>query len=677
MAAMDELGTQLQSLQALKPPGVTPTKIKAITQLCVDNIQSHSVIVQKIAQQLQNSVATHKLGVLYVVDAVARQWVERAKQAGQTVSKHAAQGTYASGVQMMRDVLPAMMHNLIQSAPETQKEKISKLLDIWERGQTFPLDMLAGFKQQLNGGQNRNVDVPAPSEPPKSNGSAPVFNGHTNQQPPPPPVAMPQPPQDPGALFAALAGVGQHNGQTNPPPAAASPFPFQQNMVPPPPPGFMPPPPTGVIGQPNMPVPPAGTNEIVTQILKAMTAGSIPPDQAIQALNTLAMAQNGGMPMPPPAVAQTSQVQPAVQNGNQGDSYDLNDTRMRDRSRSPDYQRRRSPVRSPPNPNRRESPTYGVYDPNAGPEGNAQRFERGERGRGRGKQRGGRNDRNEYRQRSPPRRQPSPPRAAYGQSKYIEWDETLPRDHIRVLSRTLFVGGAGGTEGEIRSIFARFGRVQTCIVNQDKRHAFVKMLTRPDAVAAKQGMDTLQDPAAQSKARQTRWGVGFGPRDCSDYTTGISVVPISRLTDADRKWALTAEHGGTGGRPLEGGMVIEEPDIEIGAGVSSKAISRRVPTDAPRGGRGGFGNRGDFNARGDHGGRGNFNGRNDFSERADFGRNDLAGGRGGFDNNGPAKFRKQDHRAVNDPRHISPRPEQGVAVPPAVPGFGFQLPGFS
>lgn len=39
MAAMDELGTQLQSLQALKPPGVTPTKIKAITQLCVDNIQ--------------------------------------------------------------------------------------------------------------------------------------------------------------------------------------------------------------------------------------------------------------------------------------------------------------------------------------------------------------------------------------------------------------------------------------------------------------------------------------------------------------------------------------------------------------------------------------------------------------------------------------------------------------
>ncbi|KAF1844899.1 uncharacterized protein K460DRAFT_365844 [Cucurbitaria berberidis CBS 394.84] len=641
MAAMHELTTQLQSLQALKPPGVTPTKVKAITKICVDNIQSDTVIVQKILQQLQNSAATHKLGVLYVVDSVARQWVEKAKLAGQAVSKNAARGTYASGVQLIRDVLPVAMSNLVQSAPENQKEKISKLLDIWERGQTFPLDMLATFKQQLNSGQNIAYEPPSP---PKINGAGPTFKAQTNQQPPaPPPQAQSQAQtQDPNALFAALSGFSQQNVPTNGAPAVAPPaFPFVQNMVPPPPPPGFVPPPLGTNGQPGLPPPPAGMNDLAGQILQAMSAGSIAPDQAIQVLNALATAQNGGMPLPPQTavVPQTQlQAQPVAQNGGQPDRYEQHDTRMRDRSRSPDYQLHRSPIRrSPPNPNRRDSPTYGVYDPNAGPDGNAQRFERGERGRGRGKQRGGRNDRNEYRQRTPPRRQPSPPRNAFVQSKYIEWDDSLPRDHIRVYSRTLFVGGAGGTEGEIRSIFARFGRVQTCIVNQDKRHAFVKMLTRPDAVAAKEGMDNLQDPTAQSKARQTRWGVGFGPRDCSDYQTGISVIPISRLTDADRKWALNAEHGGTGGMPLEGGMVMEEPDIEIGAGVSSKAISRRVPTDAPRGGR---------NGRGDFGGR-------------------------GFDNAQP-KFRKP----ANDPRHISPRPEQGVAVPPAVPGFGFQLPGF-
>jgi protein NRD1 len=81
----------------------------------------------------------------------------------------------------------------------------------------------------------------------------------------------------------------------------------------------------------------------------------------------------------------------------------------------------------------------------------------------------------------------------------------MPREHIKVLSRTLFVGGAGGTEGEIRGIFSRFGKVQTCIVNQEKRHAFVKMVNRRDAVSAKEGMDNIQDPDALSKARQVRF----------------------------------------------------------------------------------------------------------------------------------------------------------------------------
>jgi protein NRD1 len=283
--------------------------------------------------------------------------------------------------------------------------------------------------------------------------------------------------------------------------------------VPMPPPGFVPPPPPGATGQPALPPPPAGTNDMTAQILQAMSAGLIAPDQAIQVLNAMAAAQNGGAPMPLMQPTVAPQDLPLNQNGSHNlgapngvssDRYDPNESRFRDRSRSPDYQRRQSPAhRSPPNVNRRESPTYGVYDPNAGPDGNtSNHLERGERGRGRGKQRGGRNDRNEYRQRSPPRRQPSPPRNAYGNSKYIDWDNTLPRDHIRVLSRTLFVGGAGGTEGEIRSIFSRFGQVQTCIVNLEKRHAFVKMLTRPDAVHAKEGMDNLQDPVAQSKARQ-------------------------------------------------------------------------------------------------------------------------------------------------------------------------------
>lgn len=132
------------------------------------------------------------------------------------------------------------------------------------------------------------------------------------------------------------------------------------------------------------------------------------------------------------------------------------------------------------------------------------------------------------------------------------------------------------SEAELRNIFSRFGTVQTCIVNKDKRHAFVKMISRQDAVNAKEG---TEDTRSLEVPLRTRWGVGFGPRDCSDYSTGISVIPIQKLTEADRKWMLTAPYGGSGGRPIETGLCVEEPDIEIGAGVSSKAISRRMQTD--------------------------------------------------------------------------------------------------
>lgn len=55
---------------------------------------------------------------------------------------------------MVRDAILVVMSDLVKNAPAAQKEKISKLLDIWERGQTFPQDMLASMKQLVNGPPN-------------------------------------------------------------------------------------------------------------------------------------------------------------------------------------------------------------------------------------------------------------------------------------------------------------------------------------------------------------------------------------------------------------------------------------------------------------------------------------------------------------------------------------------
>lgn len=360
-------------------------------------------------------------------------------------------------------------------------------------------------------------------------------------QPAVPPVAAPTPPFiPPQAQPPPLANFGAQNGAAN----------AMNGMLP------------GVAAAP------AGGADQMVELIKQLVARGLPADQIaaiVKALNP------GTGPAAVPQVPQPNQgayPMPSTGNGNgwappRPDDRNLrsptNRTRGRSRSRSPGRQwdHRDSP-------RGRDDRRFGDFGRSSPPR---DRFDDRDRAR-------------PYRQRSPPGRRGSSPQRgempAFQEHKHVEFDPSLPQNHIKVLSRTLFVGGVTCPESELRSIFSRFGAVQTCIVNKEKRHAFVKMYTRKEAVAAKAGMEPGRSPDAQLR---TRWGVGFGPRDCSDYQTGVSVIPIQKLTEADRKWMLTAPWGGSGGKPISHGMVVEEPDIEIGAGVSSKAISRRMQTD--------------------------------------------------------------------------------------------------
>ncbi|RMZ86771.1 hypothetical protein DV736_g6002, partial [Chaetothyriales sp. CBS 134916] len=531
-SAVAELDAILQSMLNLKPPGVSGSKINSITSLCTANVQSESVLIQKIYTHFKKAPGTHKLGVLYVVDSVTRSWVDQAKKSSQAAGSGGPDGTFPAGVARITELLPVLMNDIISSAPEDQKAKIKKLIEIWERSNTFPAAMLSSFKEKLNAPAAKSTTPegsPAPGFVPlgKQAGIAPAAAA---------PAAPPQ--QDTSAILAALKTMAEKNAanQTSAPPTQASL--------------------SNVLGAQNGNPPPASVNQgplaaTPQPILQTLAKQGIPPDQWATVLQMLPrQGVQGAAPLPP--------TQANSWGGQNGASSRDRDVPMRSppsqnrrRSRSPGVDRRRdlSPRR------RRDSPGVDTY---------------------RDARRG-----NDYRQRSP-RRRPSPAPARADSSlpppgpKNLQWDRSLPRGHIRVLSRTLFVGGVTSSEAHLRSLFDKYGIVQTCIVNVDKRHAFVKMLSRKDAERAREGMEEIRDGATQLR---TKWGVGFGPRDCSDYQTGISVIPIDRLTDADRKWMRTAEYGGTGGLEIEWGMVVEEPDIEIGAGVSSKAMSRRIATD--------------------------------------------------------------------------------------------------
>lgn len=724
---LSELAPLLASLNAMKPPGANRGVIATITNIAVQHVKSEESIVEAFYHAVKKAPATHKLGAIYAIDSVVRQWAEKTKKGGYAVPVESRQtaGTYPAALKRIGDLMPALIQDAAKSMPKEYVPKLENVVNLWSRGRWLPASILLacsskirqatdsgaftpaiktrpistpiGYPRQLGDNSAPTERAPPVTQPAQSSTAgitellsalakantgataAPVDN--MNQQLPGGPnggngqfpFAMPNgnpqgallqqgPPASAFGQFPPGSMPGQFlptpiSGQLPPasmsgailpsafphmgiaPPSSMAPqnafggqlgpqgpmSPFNQPPFNPPQahhPQFNP----AAFGQPqamnNPPMQQPASDQQTMLEGVALFKSSLPPeifnDPVIQPQIGTVMLELMNARVP---VAQWGPVIDAFHS--RGRAAQSQETfNGRDRSRSPGRGDRRG----------RGSPVYNNYN-------HANDMDARIRDSARG----------QHRQHSPPRQSGN---ASGGentiawngkpmQPKEVGYDDSLPRDHIRVLSRTLFVGGANGSEAELHQVFSQFGEVQSCLPNREKRHAFVKMTRHRTAVEAKHGMEQLQqanDKATMSVARQTKWGVGFGPRECFNYATGESVIPISKLTDADVKWLHTAEYGGIGNMPITHGQVIEEPDIEIGAGVSSKAMSRRVTLDHNSGGRRNDGGRG--------GGR-------------------RQGGRRGRDDDGPG-----------DSYGGYARPEPvAVATPPAVPGFGFQLPG--
>ncbi|KAL3959818.1 hypothetical protein ACCO45_004935 [Purpureocillium lilacinum] len=536
-SAVADLEAGLQAMLNLKPPGVSGSRITSLTSLCVANVQSESVLIQKIYTHFKKAPGTHKLGVLYVVDSVTRKWLEQAKAQGQTVNSSAQDGTYAAGVHRVTELMPVLMNDIIQSAPDEQKEKIKKLLDIWEKGQTFPQPMLESFKQKLSASPPASTSIDdSPGSPP-----AAVVASYQNQQVKPTPPAAPAPTGS--SILEALANIARQNTTSAAPSSSALPAPAASYSYPAasmPQSVTMPPSASHRRNQRRRPRRPGRPFDKIPALIQSMTGGNNATAQ--QSFQPPVPAAQGSYPA-------GQQLWPGADNArDRGYQDGMRSPRHHGRSRS------RSPDRG-----------WGSKD-----------SPRGGRDRHDDRDRNGRRS-NDYRQRSPQGRRgrsATPtrrcPRLSDGLSTIALYRQTTSRSTAAPSS------WADCSEAELRNIFSRFGTVQTCIVNRDKRHAFVKMLTRKDAVNAKESTED--------------------PRNIE--------IPLRR------------------GKPIESGMAVEEPDIEIGAGVSSKAISRRMQTDkggsnGPKstrnrdeegggGGGGGGGGRGRRNRdrRGDHGDNG-------------------------------------------------------------------------
>jgi protein NRD1 len=323
--------------------------------------------------------------------------------------------------------------------------RLSKLIDIWLGSKTFSSDMLNAYKQRLSdtpisapgntpsipqqafdGRASTNyaaaAPVPAPQAPPAV---ATPTNGYAYAQPPsvatptsvsmahqhhvgtpsavsqaqyapPVPVAAAIPQSFPGYPPQPPPGMQQYMQQLQAPPQAVAPPPIAaavaaQNQAT-----------VAHNAQAAAAAAPALPALNPAQLAAVQSVVSANPNITAEQLMQILAAMGVPLPAATPQVAaapvavSVSQPPPPIPPQPQYDTY----SSQRDRSRSPDYKRRRVTP-----PAKRESPVYGAYDPNAKSErsGGGEYDRRGEQGRGKG------SGRDNVRKRSPPRERMASP----------------------------------------------------------------------------------------------------------------------------------------------------------------------------------------------------------------------------------------------------------------------------
>lgn len=530
MSDLEQFDKILKELHELKPPGVSGSRIKAINNIAIKQVQNESILITKLYSACRASPSSNKLGMLYVVDIILRSYNDEAKKHGEIISSESPEGTFGAGIYKINELIESILDDALEfTIDKTTINKILKLIEVWERSKSFDEQFIKHLKSKYF------KSTSPPGTPP------PRISELVYEQPKPSTTSN---------VLLALDNL-QKLSSKSPTPTNA----------------------------------PVNANNILSQLsnLSGNIVSNAPVPSTQQSNSVLDMLSNLSNQSQPPSM---------------GADYS-----RRDRSRSPHRDdnnvRERSPPRRSGLPKKLPASLPAIpkslpaIPRKVAPEPSYQ---------------------------PPPQQQPQQPQNFNSPSlpqipglpnvpkpvdealatvdvngfeelnvesnphfrpRNVGIDSSIPNDSIKVFSRTLFFGGVTRemTEQYIVEVLRPFGEVQSIILNTERKHAFVKVYSRREAenIVNSFNKDNFLP-------LRIRWGVGFGPRDCCDYQHGVSIIPIARLTDSDKLWIEKGQWGGTGGQPVTSGLVIDEPDIEASTGVSSKSMSKKMPTNSGRNG---------------------------------------------------------------------------------------------
>ncbi|EPY50759.1 RNA-binding protein Seb1 [Schizosaccharomyces cryophilus OY26] len=554
MSGNSEFEGILESLEHSKT-GISGSKILKLTNLAMENVGENAQFITSVYKYAKRAPSTHKLGALYILDSIVRSFQDGAKKNNESFESP-VDASFSGGWCKAAEVTESLVADAMHHAPSAHLPKILKLCDIWEKASTFHQDKLESLRskirQAIGSSDQANTSTPdTTASSAQANVENPAAATTSTTEPSAPSQPAGASTNDPASILEALAAFAQkapapsststasgtptaQDSASHPAPAAAasiSPVPSATtsplNPLPPQPVPSMPTPmyqpmagiPPSMLGGPTVPNPAAPASDTESQkinLINVLASQNVPAPQIETIIKAAFPSYNAPFQGGPPAALSAT-----------APSAGIMEPLHRSRSPSPRSKR----AGRTPSPSQMSIPS--AMPANGMPK-------------------------------------PTPD----GMPRKLERDITIPPDSIKVFSRTLFLGGITRAVREpvLRSMFERFGAVQSLILNHNYRHGFLKMFRREAAEKAQVAMENV--PFADTTIR-TKWGVGFGPRECSDFSSGVSIIPIRLLTDADRTWLVSAEYGGTGGLPITPGVAVDEPDIEIGLGISSKAISKR------------------------------------------------------------------------------------------------------
>ena len=547
----------LKELPTLAAPGVSGSRIKELSTIASTDFdkEKESKIIAALYSSCKSAAPSHKLGTLYVVDSVTRKLKDGAVASNETINASAPDGTFASAVYKIGQLIESLMDDAMEYLLDPVTiSKIGKLVEIWDKNHTFDSEILRKIKDK------HFKSTTPPGTPPKS--SVEPVKPTSDES------------KDSNSILLALASLAKGDADN-------SATDYTSNSAAP--------------GS----VPVNGATDPTASLLAnlAAGAGSQTPHQQQQQpndqnaiFNMLQQLQGGA------GGAQSSHSSSGTHSsggideyssGRRGGSRDQTNNYKRSRSRSPTRQIK-SPVAAPSVLALQQN-IQNLKQQKAAAAANSNNNNQGYQSPPQQYQQNHHRNANSHQFNKDPAF--VPPSAMNGEMnlpgtphyrpRNLGFDPSVPQGTIKVLSRTLFIGGVPRNMDEraLAQVLRPFAEIQSVILNSERKHAFVKVYSRSEAEKIITSFNK-----DNSLPLRTRWGVGFGPRECCNYQHGISIIPIERLTEADRNWVVNAQWGGTGGQPISSGMVIDEPDIEIGAGISSKAMSKKMPTNSARNG---------------------------------------------------------------------------------------------